>query len=340
MKRTLWVLVFLTLAACSSGSTQKNNAPAPTALVKLAPVTSGSVAQMITIYGAAQNDATNQRTLTAPAEALVSRFVVPQGNPVRKGQLVVQLSPSPTTRLDVANARAAATTAQLAYERAKRLRNDGLVSDAEVESARAAAQTSQATVSSLSGRAGSLSLTAPVSGYVESYPVGEGQLVAAGTSVAMIAQAGDLRARFGIDSALARQISRGGSLDLLRGPDQPPLTVPIISVNPVVDPATRLASIYTRIPASAGIGAGEPLRAKVTIQTPDIGPSVPYKALLNEGGQPYVYIVSQGVAHRQDVTVGASNGSRVAITKGLSSGAKVVVQGGTALEDGMKVRTK
>ena len=331
----------LALAGCSGSSSTDPSAdePVPAALVKLAPVRTGAVAQSVTIYGTAQNDATNQRTLNAPAEAIVAHFAVPEGNPVKRGQLVVQLSPSPTTKLDIATARAAARTDQLAYERAKRLRADGLVSDAEVESTRAAAQSSGATVASLSGRAGSLSLRAPAAGYIEAYPVSEGELVAAGATVARISRAGELRARFGVDPSLARQLSRGGSLDILRGNGLPPITVPIVSIDPVVDPATRLASVFTRIPASAGIGAGEPLHASVTAETSETGPSIPYAALLNEGGQPYVYIVSGGVAHRQEVTVGASDGSSVAVA-GLKPGAQVVVEGGTALEDGMKVRTK
>ncbi|WP_420606387.1 efflux RND transporter periplasmic adaptor subunit [Novosphingopyxis sp.] len=340
MTRIFAGALLLALAACSSGSDTQDKAPEPAALVKLAQVGSGPVEQSVTIYGAAQNDATNQRTLTAPAEAIVAHFVVAEGDPVKKGQLVAQLSPSPTTRLDIATAKAGAQSDKLAYERAKRLRADGLVSDAEVESARAAAQSSGATVASLSGRAGSLSLRAPVAGYVQTYPVAEGQLVAAGTAVATIAQAGDLRARFGIDPAIARQLARGGSIDIQRGPGLPPITAPIVSVDPVVDPATRLASLFTRIPGSAGIGAGEPLRANVTTETSGTGPSIPYAALLNEGGQPYVYTVSDDVAHRQDVTVGATDGSMVAITGGLRPGAMVVVAGGTALEDGMKVRTK
>ncbi len=340
MTRIFAGALLLALAACSSGSDTQNKAPEPAALVKLAQVGSGPVMQSVTIYGSAQNDATNQRTLTAPAEAIVAHFAVPEGDPVKKGQLVAQLASSPTTELDIATAKASAQSDKLAYERAKRLRADGLVSDAEVESARAAAQSSGATVASLSGRAGSLSLRAPVAGYVQTYPVAEGQLVAAGTAVATIAQAGDLRARFGVDPSIARQLSRGGSLDIQRGPGRPPITAPIISIDPVVDPATRLASVFTRIPGSAGIGAGEPLRAKVTTETSGTGPSIPYAALLNEGGQPFVYTVSNGVAHRQDVTVGATNGSMVAITGGLKPGAAVVVAGGTALEDGMKVRTK
>jgi membrane fusion protein (multidrug efflux system) len=56
--------------------------------------------------------------------------------------------------------------------------------------------------------------------------------------------------------------------------------------------------------------------------------------------QPYVYVVTKGVAHRHDVVTGPSSGERIAILTGVSAGDKVVVQGGTAVEDGMKVRTK
>jgi membrane fusion protein (multidrug efflux system) len=68
--------------------------------------------------------------------------------------------------------------------------------------------------------------------------------------------------------------------------------------------------------------------------------TIPYAALLDDGGQPYVYVVAGGIAHRHDVTTGATSGDRIAITKGVSAGDQIVTQGGTALEDGMKVRTK
>ena len=53
-----------------------------------------------------------------------------------------------------------------------------------------------------------------------------------------------------------------------------------------------------------------------------------------------MFVVARGVAHRRDVGVGATEGDRVAITKGVRPGELVVTQGGTAIDDGMKVRTK
>lgn len=332
--------VMAALAACSSGGGSTDQSPAPAALVKLAPAQRGSVAETVDIYGSAQNDANNQGILSAPAEAIVAQIVIPEGSPVRRGQVVLRLSPSPATRLEIANAASAATAAQQALARARRLRADGLVSDAEVESARAAAQSSSATASSLSSRAGALALRAPVSGYVQPFPVSPGDLVTAGTQVASIARDGDLRGRFGIDPELARRVAPGASLRIL-GPDNgPPLTVPVLSVDPVVNPQTRLAAIFVSIPASANIGAGESLRGQVVLSSVNDVLTVPYAALLDDGGQPYVYSVENGVTHRRDIVVGAISNDRVAILSGLPNGAQVVVEGGTALEDGMTVRTQ
>jgi multidrug efflux pump subunit AcrA (membrane-fusion protein) len=68
--------------------------------------------------------------------------------------------------------------------------------------------------------------------------------------------------------------------------------------------------------------------------------AIPYAALLDDAGQPFVFVVVKGTAHRRDIVTGPSDGRIVAVTKGLSPGERVVVEGGTALDDGMKVRLK
>jgi multidrug efflux pump subunit AcrA (membrane-fusion protein) len=47
--------------------------------------------------------------------------------------------------------------------------------------------------------------------------------------------------------------------------------------------------------------------------------------------------VRNGVARRVDVSPGNSSGDSIQILKGLNPGDRVVTEGGTALEDGMKV---
>ena len=328
----------LLLCACSRGGADQ--APAPTALVALGRAEQGAIAQTVTLYGVAQSGAAGNLVLTTPAEAIVSRIGAPVGSRVQKGELIVQLTPAPNTRLDIAKASADARSADAAYARARRLRADGLTSDAEVETARAAAQTADATRASLSARAGALALRAPATGFVESVVAKPGDLVQAGATVATLVRPGDLRAQFGADPSVARALRVGASLKIEAAAGQLAVSVPITSIDPRVDPQTRLASVFANLPPDMGLSIGETLRGTVAISANGGGVTIPYAALLDDGGQPYVFVVTGGVAHRHDVVVGPVNGDRAAITKGVSTGDQIVTKGGTALEDGMKVRTK
>ena len=338
MKRMI-AIALLALAACS-GTPSDEAAPAPVALVKLARAEQGALAQRVTLYGIAEAGASGKAVLTAPAEALVARIVAPVGTHVAQGQVIAQLSAAPNTRLDIVKASTDARAADAAYARARRLRGDGLVGDAEVETARAAAASADATRASLAGRAGALTLRALASGFVESVAVNPGDLVQAGATVATIARAGDLRGHFGVDPTTARALRVGAPLKIEATAGRAAFAVPVESIAPVVDPTTKLASVFVRLPAAAGLGVGETLTGTAAVGVSNDALTIPFAALLDDAGQPYVFVAAGGVARRHDVVLGATEGDRVAITKGVRAGEWVVTDGGTAVEDGMKVRTK
>lgn len=329
----------LLVAGCSSGGDQPDTAPDPVALVSLGTVEQGPVTNSVTLYGMVDAGPSGTMALAAPAEATVARIVAPVGTRVGAGQAVALLSASPTTRVDLAKAASDAAAADAALARAQRLRGDGLASNADVEAARAAAQSADALARSMRVRTGALTLRAPAAGVVQAIASRVGDLVPAGTNVATIARLGDLRAQFGVDPAIARQIHAGTPIRITVNGTAAPIEVAVQSVDPVVDPSTRLASVYARLPGNAGLAAGETLSGTIDTGSSGNAMTVPYAALLDDGGQPYVYVVAGGVAHRRDVDTGATSGDRIAITKGVRAGDKVVTQGGTALEDGMKVRT-
>lgn len=335
-------IMFAALAAvggCSGGTTQEKAAE-PVALIKAVRVEAAPVESTVPIYGSAEASPGNMAVLSAPADAIVAEVTVAAGAPVARGQVVARLAPSPTSRLELARAASDARAARSAYQRAVRLRADGLVGDAEVEQARAAAQTSSATQASLAARAGALALRAPLSGRVALVSATPGSLVPPGTPIMTISGAGDLRARFGVDPTLARQAVPGGAVRITPSAGGASFTVPILSVDPAVDPQTRLASIFTRIPAGYNIGVGEPLTGALLLGSAPSAPSIPYAALLDDGGQPYVFVVRGGKAFRRNVLPGPSDGRSVAIQQGLNAGEFVVTEGGTALSDGMQVRTR
>jgi RND family efflux transporter MFP subunit len=340
MKPVIGLTLAVMLAACSASDSGEKAAD-PVALVSLARAQQGAISETVTLYGAVENGAMGKHVLASPAEGTVVAILAPVGTAVRAGQVVVRLAPSPTSRLDLTKAASDAATAQTAYARAVRLRADGLVSDADVETTRAAAQSAGATRASLGARNGGLTLRAPASGFVETIGFAPGDLVPAGSAVAAIAGSGNAHARFGVDPALATRITKGSVLQIT-GPSGAPFAATIQSVDPVVDPATRLAAVFVTVPPGVKIGANSALTAQLTLGSTGNGSAltIPYAAILDDAGQPFVFVVAGGAAHRRDVEIGPVSGDRIAIVKGVKPGDQVVTAGGTALEDGMKVRTK
>ncbi len=335
--KTLALLPLFLLAACSgAGSGDEEKAPEPTAQVKTAPAELGSSNDALTVYGATEATPGSARAIVAPAEAIVVSVSAPTGTAVSQGAAIVTLRASPATQAAIAKAAADAGQAQAAYDRALRLRKDGLVSDGDVETARAAVATARAARLG-TGMGGSITLRAPVAGTVQNLTVKPGDQVAAGASLASIGTIGDLRARFGVDPALAPRLHAGLpiAMDTING--TAPTNATLVGVDPQVDPTTRLASVYVAVPAGMRLGAGEPLRGTLQVGASSTGITIPYAALLDDGGRSFVFVVKDGVAKERDVSPGNSAGDRIQILKGLQPGERVVVEGGTALEDGMKV---
>lgn len=331
----------LALGGCSAGADDGEDAAAtPVALVGLAPATQGRIAQTVALYGEVERGGENQVVLPAPVEATVEQIVVPLGAAMHAGQLVANLRPSPGTQALASAAAAQARTAAQALARAQRLRADGLASDADVEAARAAAATAAAQAATLSRQISSLVLRAPRAGYVVALGANPGDLVAPGTAVATLSTGGPQVARFGADPATAAKLSPGMPLEVTNAAGGAAMPATIASISPVADAQTRLATIVVRLPAAQGLAAGQALTARVPVAASGDAVTIPYAALLDDGGQPFVYVVEQGVAHRHDVVTGATDGTRIAVLKGVAPGQQVVIAGGTGVEDGMKVRTK
>jgi RND family efflux transporter MFP subunit len=329
----------LILSGCSQSGGDGGD-PAPVALVQLDEAQTGPIQQTVSVYGTAAPSPQGASALTAPAESIVVALKVGMGAYVQTGQIIAQLQPSPATRQAAAKAQADAAAADAALARAKRLRAEQLASDADVETALAAAKGADAAARAAADQMHLMTVMAPQSGYVSSLAVKPGDQVAAGASLASLTSATALNGNFGVDPRLAAKLHPGDHVRISTSDGGVTTDARILSVSPVVDAQSRLAPVITDLPAGPAFGAGQPLRAEIVLATQTSALSVPYVALQDDGGQPFVYVVKAGTAHRVDVVTGPQNADRIAILKGLSEGDKVVTQGGTALEDGMKVRLK
>jgi RND family efflux transporter MFP subunit len=327
------------LAACSGSGDSSDTGETANAVaqVRTALATSGGQAENIAVYGVAEQGAANEHGLTTQAEATLARVVTPTGTAVGAGQIVAILNPSANARLDLGKAATDTRSAEDALARATRLRRDGLASNADVNNARATYQSAAQTLNAARARSATLILRAPVAGTVQGLTAKPGDLIAAGTTVATIGTRGELRLHLGIDPALAARVRTGQLITISAVNSNSTVTTNVIGVDPQVDPTTHLASVYARLPAGQSFGPGQPIRASITVAGAAPGVTVPYSALLDDGGHTYVFVVTNGVARRREVTPGNSGGETIQILQGLQAGERVVTVGGTALDDGMKV---
>ncbi|MET0309989.1 MAG: HlyD family efflux transporter periplasmic adaptor subunit, partial [Sphingomonas sp.] len=221
----LWIAAScLLVAACSGGADEEGNAAEPVALVTLARVEQAALASQAMIYGAAEPEPMGKLSLAAPGEAVLVAIEAPVGTHVVRGQVIARLSPSPTTRVDLTKAATDAQAANAALARAQRLRADGLSSNADVETASAAAKSANVLRDSLASRAGAMILRAPANGVVDTFGATVGELIQPGAVVASVSRAGDLRVRFGVDPGTARALKPGMPLAIAPGGGRPALT--------------------------------------------------------------------------------------------------------------------
>ena len=328
------------LAACSPPATEsaaESPGSGPVAKVKVASAERRDLIDTATVYGAAIPGATESQAIASPMESIIDAIDVPVGSRVDVGRPLLRLRPSPLSALELKRAESDAALADAAFARAKRLRADGLASDADVEAARSAQANARMTLESLQRRVKALTLKSPVAGVVQLIGGNVGDTLVAGATAVRLAVSGRTRARFGIQPMLARLLKPGAEIDIFPQSASGGISTLVQDIDPVADPQTRLAALYASIPVGEPIASGEVLRAVVKADVHRNVVAIPYSALLEDGGETFVFVVEHGVARRQSVTTGTETTDFIEVRSGLEAQAQVVIDGGAALEDGMTV---
>jgi membrane fusion protein (multidrug efflux system) len=82
------------------------------------------------------------------------------------------------------------------------------------------------------------------------------------------------------------------------------------------------------------------MTVRVNVLNQDIGNQlvIPYKAVSEQLGEFYVYVVEEGVAHQQNVTLGTRFGADIVVREGLEEGDVIVVEGFQRLREGSEVQ--
>jgi membrane fusion protein (multidrug efflux system) len=286
-------------------------------------------------------------TLGAELPGTVREVAFDSGAWVRQGALLIRLDTS-SEEAQLVGARADATLARLALERARSLRQSDVNTPADLDGAEARSAQAGAAVAGLEAAIAKKTIRAPFAGRIAIRQIEVGQVVTPGTPVASLQSVDPTFVDFWLPQQ-ALSTLQVGQLVRLQTDTWPGLSWEgrLTTINPEIDPATRNVRLRATFPNGdgrlrPGMFAGvEVLSAnrQAVLLVPatsavyaPYGDSVFVLESVSEPGKP-----PATVARQRFVRLGERRGDLVAVVSGLKAGETVVSSGAFKLRNGVTV---
>lgn len=351
------IVVILIAVVGSRNSTAVNSqssAVAPVA-VEVTPVVSSPLSETITAVGniSAMTDA----VVSSETAGRVTRVAVKVGDPVKAGQILFQIDDE-LRAIAVEQAKAQLLAAetnfskyQKDYTRAQKLYESKDISDAELEGNKLGMQAAEAQYKSamvglkLAQRQyDDTKIKSPINGIVVSRRVDLGEMVSPGRDVANVVDISKVKVKLSIPEE---------QIGLIRVKQPASLR---IDSDPSTDFKGMVYTIGSKTETPSGhsypvevivgnknisvLKVGMFARVSIQIRNAPDALVISKESLVNEDGNPQVYVVENNIAKLRSVTLGIRSGDKVQVTSGLKRGELVISFGQKKLKDGSPVQYK
>lgn len=342
--RLVGIAALLALTACGSGG-EPTKAPAEiSALVTLAEAQSDTAGGSLLAIGTVR--AKRETALAFNTNGRIASILVDSGDRVSKGQLLAQLDPAAISADDAA-ARAEAVRAEADLKRMTELYAKGWVAKSRVETAMAATGSARARVASVAFNLRYSRIYSPSAGTVLKRHLEPGQIVAAGTPVVSVGEAGEgfvLRAPLSDAGLSAVKVGQTATVGITALGIQA-ISGRVTEVAGRGDERTGTFEVEIGLPATAGLRSGLIGEARIgtgaatSTSSVTIPASAVWQARADEG---FVYVVDPAtlVVRSRVIQLGALNDRTLVVTGGLKAGEQVAISGIERIRDGGKVRLK
>ncbi len=280
----------------------------------------------------------DEQTIVATSNGVLSfaSSSIIEGTAVRKGETFASISAGNLQDGDpVHKLKLAFETAERDFRRAERLVADKIISDKEFNQTRMQYETAKA---AYEGQAGNYTgkgtnVTIPLSGYIKSRLVAQGEYVSVGQTIAVVTQNRRLQLRADVSESNYRHLRDIQSANFRTAYD---------------DSVHSLDNLNGRLISYGKTATGGSSYIPVTFEFDNVGDflpgafadvyllsapkenvlSIPVSSLTEEQGLKFVYLhITDDIYKKQEVTLGLNDGIRVEVLHGLKAGDKVVTRG-------------
>jgi membrane fusion protein, multidrug efflux system len=333
----------LLLPGCSrAGGDEEGAAPGiPTITADVGKATRQDMVQMVTVRGTVAALPNEDVKVSALVPGRVMAMRVAEGDPVTAGQVVAEIDPQPLQDLNqqaaaaLESAKAAADNARANLERTQRLFDKGIAAGKEVEDAKMQLATADAQVKQAQAGFDSAGrqvmrtrVASPITGIVVKRLVSVGEQVD-GTAAQPILEVANVdRVEVGanvpaehLGAVHVRQIV------VVTSDAYPDRTFPgeVIAIAPAVDPTTNTALARIRVAnPDRLLKVGMFAQARVTVEEHKNALVVPTGAIVREGDETAVYVLSGDTAAKTAVKVGFETPESTEVLSGVTEGQSVL----------------
>jgi len=180
-------------------------------------------------------------------------------------------------------------------------------------------------------------IEAPFSGTIVDIKVNVGDNVNKDAPLFTVAQLQKMRVKIWITEKEINQIKKGLTTEMVFGGKT--YTGTVVEKSLALDPAKQ--AFYAEVEfdnSKREIKSGVTVEIKVLIYKNPKAIIIPRNIVMSDGGGQYVFVDKDGVAEKRYITNGRESGVNYEISGGLQVGDKLVVNGGSQLTDGAKIK--
>jgi membrane fusion protein (multidrug efflux system) len=280
--------------------------------------------------------------LKCEAEGTVEEILFQEGQPVKRGDLLLRLDESKFASA-AAEAEANFKLSQANHDRSKELLRDKLISPQEFDQVSALFQANQAGLDLKKRLWKDSRIFAPFDGIISSRNVSPGQVISRNTTFSWLVDLDPVKVEVGVPERFLSQLALGQNIDITVATYAGrKFTGKVFFIAPFVDPAFRTALVKAKIPnPKQELKPGMFANLDLTLKIRDNSVVIPEPALVQllEGQRAQIYTVSaSNTAQSVTVQLGVRLPGQVEVLSGLSGGEKVIVEGTQKIGPGVKVK--
>lgn len=336
-----YVFLSLGLLGAGCGASPPSSAGPPRRTVEVKVVTVAPRPLVVTTTAVGTIEPENRVLVAAQEEGLVIALWVREGDRVRRGDELARLDDR-ELQAQLAEAQARLYEAEGQWRRARTLTEEGLITEADADAARAAWEVAKARVEALRTRLSFTRITAPVDGVVTVRHVELGDLVGSRAPVVELA-AGRRVLRVPVSELDVVKLRPGDACSVTVDALAPQtFSARIGRIFPAADRTSRQVTVEVVLDdVSPDVRPGFLARADLVIERLPAALVLPEPVVLRGSEYPtFVYVVEGDTARVRAVKVGLRRDGQAQILEGLAEGERVVVEGASLLRDGATVRAQ